>query len=215
MYADVIQSILQRLNQIAALKYISENWGQLDFFGYEHPVKYPCVLVNIPQAAYSNLGQGVQLADATVRLTIGYQRLVNPNVAARLSMQNAALKPAYDLLAAIQALLHGFKPVPNGGPLTRQTQRNINREDGIILFEIDYRVTITDDDAMPNPQTKKSALHLTTEIIKPEPPDNPQPEPDGEQDEGNPIGDPVDEPQPEPGAEEAELPIDNPHQKGD
>lgn len=72
-FKDLLLSIQERLATVPELKYIDKDWGQLR---YEQPaVKYPCALIDLEQAGFSETGKGGQLADVSVTITIADQRL--------------------------------------------------------------------------------------------------------------------------------------------
>ena len=44
----ILNAVMQRLKeQVSELRYISEDWGQLDYYETMPPVKFPCALVSI------------------------------------------------------------------------------------------------------------------------------------------------------------------------
>ena len=51
----LLEKIQEKLSEVEGLKYIDENWGQLDYYSPNMPVQYPCVLIDIGQVQYSNL----------------------------------------------------------------------------------------------------------------------------------------------------------------
>ena len=42
-----LESIQQLLQAIEGLKYVDEDWGQLDYYSPNFPVQWPCVLIRI------------------------------------------------------------------------------------------------------------------------------------------------------------------------
>jgi len=54
---QMVQNIQDRLVQkVPVLKYVDQDWGQMDFWR-EHPVKYPCALIDVQSAGYTNDGK--------------------------------------------------------------------------------------------------------------------------------------------------------------
>ena len=77
----LLEKIQEKLSEVEGLKYIDENWGQLDYYSPNMPVQYPCVLIDIGQVQYSNLGKDLtkrplqrQIGSVQLRLTIANMR---------------------------------------------------------------------------------------------------------------------------------------------
>lgn len=64
---QLIIDIQNRLASLPELKYIDIDWGQIDYYD-QPPVKYPCALIEIRQADYSNEGQHVQYGTVIIIL---------------------------------------------------------------------------------------------------------------------------------------------------
>lgn len=58
--------------QVPELKWIDQDFGQLEQFEYRPAVSFPCCLIDFPMANYSNLGNLSQLGDITVQLRLGF-----------------------------------------------------------------------------------------------------------------------------------------------
>lgn len=91
----ILQNIQNKLSEVTELKYIDEDWGQLNM--YQPPVKWPCCLIDISDVNYSNLGidrsvvpQNRQLGKATVKLTLANLKLTNTSMQAPQTQKNQA-----------------------------------------------------------------------------------------------------------------------------
>jgi len=144
---QLINLIKFRLQEkVPALKYIDEDWGQLDYYNPNQPVKWPCVLIDVNQVAWTNEGQHVQLGNASVSIRVADMRLSNSNIKAPQAQRTRA-EGILDLLTCVHAALHGWTGDNMNSPLTRLTTRKVNRDDGIREFEVIYVSQITDDSA--------------------------------------------------------------------
>ena len=56
----LIQNIQTRLDTISEIKYVDADWGQLDYYSPNFPVKFPCVLIDVSSANYSDIGTDKQ-----------------------------------------------------------------------------------------------------------------------------------------------------------
>jgi hypothetical protein len=130
------------------LKYVDENWGQLDYFSPSHPVKYPCAIADIDNVQWSNLGNHCQTGVAKIRITIANLKLGNTSNAAPAAQRQKAFQ-IVDLMADIHRALHGWKPAENAGNLTRNAIRIVQRENGIKQYEILFDLQIADESAKP------------------------------------------------------------------
>ena len=85
----LLEKIQQKVSEITELKYIDENWGQLDYYSPNMPVQYPCTLIDVQQVQYSNIGKDLtktplqrQIAQVQIKITIANMRLTNTSLQA-------------------------------------------------------------------------------------------------------------------------------------
>ncbi|MDR2449684.1 MAG: hypothetical protein LBD52_06970 [Prevotellaceae bacterium] len=151
---QILKNILDRLTtRLPALKYVDENWGQLDCFGSQHPVKYPCALTDIDNAQWSDIGNLCQTGIAQVRITIANLKLGNPSANPAKIRTNSSQFEIVDLMENIHRALHGWAPAEHAGRLTRTASRMVLREDGIKQYEILFSLQIADETAKPKYKT--------------------------------------------------------------
>jgi hypothetical protein len=162
----LIADLKTRLATVPAIKYLDEDWGQLDYYSPNQPVKWPCVIIDINQAVWSNQGEHVQIGLAQVSIRVADMKLSNTNVMAPLA-QRAAAASIFDLLAAINHVLHGWTAGSANGPLTRTLTRRVNRDDGIREFEMLYSVQLIDTSAKIEFDTIEVPPRITVTIKKP------------------------------------------------
>jgi len=128
---EVFLSIQEKLAEIAELKHIDKNWGQL--LHEQPPVKFPCALLDVANVEYSQLGLLAQFATANVEITIANLQLT------RSSGKAPRKEDAYSVLDIIEKIhchIHGYS---NGDfhPLIRI---NLQKLDATFAYEI-YKVT--------------------------------------------------------------------------
>lgn len=85
----LLEKIQQQVSEIAELKYIDENWGQLDYYSPNMPVQFPCALIDVQQVQYTNLGRDIskkpvqrQIGQVSIKITIANMRLSNSSMQA-------------------------------------------------------------------------------------------------------------------------------------
>lgn len=147
---DVIQGTQDKLAQVAGLKYVDEDWGQLDYYSPNFPVKWPCALVDVVQADYQNVGrdrsatpQNRQMANGMLSITLANMRLSNTGAKAPQSQKDNAWS-IHGLIRQIHEILHGFCPTEKSGPLMRTGLRRVRRDDGVQEYRILYGFGMTD-----------------------------------------------------------------------
>ena len=159
----LIADLKTRLSTVPEIRYIDEDWGQLDYYSPNQPVKWPCAIIDISQATWGNQGLHVQIGLVQVSIRVADMKLSNTNLKAPASQQEAAAS-IFDLLSSIHAVLHGWAGDSTYGPLTRTLTRRVNRDDGIREFEMIYSVQIIDDSAKINFDTTPATPQVTVQF---------------------------------------------------
>jgi hypothetical protein len=144
----VLENIQNRLSTVSELKYIDENWGQLDDYDNFAPVKYPCALIEIGSIEFSHLGMDKkaiamnrQMGSASIVISIATVKLTQTSFNAPKSQKDIAWA-IWDILDNVHKSLHGYRPNENTSALMRTGIRRIKRDDGIQLYEITFSVSI-------------------------------------------------------------------------
>ncbi len=147
---QILRNIQERLTTIEALKYVDEDWGQIDYYEHHPPVKWPCVLFDIHEVEYTNLGyyhlktpRNRQKGVFEVRFTLANVKLSNTSGRAPETQRNNAWN-AHSLLQLIHDKLHGFIPGENAGRMMRTRMMRIKRDDGIQQYDISYKFEVSD-----------------------------------------------------------------------
>ncbi len=150
---QLLIDIITRIKaDIPAIKYVDEDWGQLDNYSPNPPVQFPAAIIDCINATYTNEGKLVQLGDVQIRIRIADQKLTNSSGRAPATQRTNAFA-IYDLLADIHSKLHGW---PTNKPYTRLIRQSLKRtvrNDGMRVHELVYTCRIVDDVAMPQPVT--------------------------------------------------------------
>lgn len=134
------------LEKVPALRYIDEDWGQLDYYSPDHPVKWPCVLIDIDQVQWRNQTKHIQDGIGQVSVRIADMKLGNTNVKAPANQKTAAGN-ILTVMEQAYKFLHGWTGDRRYGPMTRISTRKIKRDDGIREFEMLFAVQLVDSSA--------------------------------------------------------------------
>jgi hypothetical protein len=146
---QIIQDIQDRLVQdVPALKYVDQDWGQMDFWR-EHPVKFPCALIDIQSAQYTNNGDFIQQGTATIAIRLFDLKLSNSSQKAPDNQKENA-KKIWQLIEDVNKAIHGQNFLQEGyGLPIREQMRRTKRNDGCYQTELYYSVQFTDKTTEP------------------------------------------------------------------
>lgn len=141
---QIITTIQNRLSEIAALQYIDSDWGQLDYYSPNFPVKWPCALIDINRANFSNIGIDKQAepinrqeGEAVVSITLAKLRLTNSSELAP-QHQKDDVNSIWDIVEQVHKILQGFSPGDHTGKLIRTGLNRLKRDDGVQQYMITY-----------------------------------------------------------------------------
>jgi hypothetical protein len=161
----LLQDIQDRLSsQVTELQYVDENWGQLDDYSPNFPVKFPCALVDCFTANYENMGNLVQQGVATIQILIADIKISNSSAKAP-DGQKTKSKSFYVLMKAVYKALHGYSGHDFYSALIRTSERRIPRDDGTRVHEMLFTVQIKDVIAKRPTITAAVAPVITGELL--------------------------------------------------
>jgi len=140
----LLEKIQQQVSEIAELKYIDENWGQLDYYSPNMPVQFPCALIDVQQVQFSNLGRDMskkpvqrQIGTIQIKITVANMRLSNSSMQAP-RRQKEEVWAIWGITEKIHQQLHGVSLLPNVSALIRSSQSRTLRDDGVQEYEVYY-----------------------------------------------------------------------------
>lgn len=141
---EILQTLQNRLAEIAQIRYIDENWGQLAYYENNMPVQFPCCLIDVSNVQYSNAGRDVrqtpqqrQIGRVEIKFTLASLKLTNTSLRAPQNQKNDAWT-VWELLEELHKKLHYFSPQTSVSPLIRLSTQKIMRDDGVQEFEVTY-----------------------------------------------------------------------------
>ncbi|GAA4156689.1 hypothetical protein GCM10022217_15940 [Chryseobacterium ginsenosidimutans] len=140
----LLTNIQNKIAEITGIKYVDEDWGQLDYYSPNVPVQFPCCLIDLNDGDFSNIGQDLtknprnrQNGKLTVRLTLANVKLTNTSFKAPQSQKDKAWV-IIGLMEEIHAKIHGFSPDVNCSKMLRVGLGKTKRDDGIQEYVIYY-----------------------------------------------------------------------------
>lgn len=149
MSKQVLQSIQDILTTTPGIKYVDEDWGQLDDYSPNPPTQFPLALIDIGNLQYSDIGkdktatpQNRQMATGTIVISIANLKLTNSSGRAPQTQKNHAFA-IWDIVEGVHGKLHGVVVGGSAGALMRTAMRKVKRDDGIQEYEVTYTIGIT------------------------------------------------------------------------
>lgn len=149
MSKEVLQNIQNTLKTITALRYVDEDWGQLDDYSPNPPTQFPLALIDIGNLQYSDIGkdktaipQNRQMATGTIVISIANLKLTNSSAKAPQTQKDKAWA-IWDIVESVHGKLHGVAVGGSAGALMRTAMRKVKRDDGIQEYEVTYTIGIT------------------------------------------------------------------------
>lgn len=145
----VLQNIQNVLSTIPELKYIDEDWGQLDDYSPNPPTTFPLTLIDIGSLQYSDIGkdrnatpQNRQMATGIIVISIANLKLTNTSSRAPQTQKDQAWS-IWDIVESVHQKLHGIILGGCMGALMRVAMRKVKRDDGIQEYEVTYTIGVS------------------------------------------------------------------------
>lgn len=146
----IIDNIQAKLKAVPGLKYIDEDWGQLDYYSPNFPVQWPCTLIDVTNVSFSDTGkdrvkvpQQRQMAEGYITLTVANLKLTNTSGRApKLQKDNA--RSIWEIIEDVHKEVHGWNPDVMAGKLIRKGMQRVKRDDGVQEYTLTYSFSITD-----------------------------------------------------------------------
>ncbi|NOS92457.1 MAG: hypothetical protein HOP30_11080 [Cyclobacteriaceae bacterium] len=161
--------------EIPDLKWIDQDFGQLEVFEYRAPVTFPCVLIDFTAAQYDNMSLRAQKAIVSVTLRLGFAPFSQTYQAAPLDVKEKALE-YYDVEQAVYKALQGWQASGPEGyycePFMRissQTEQRVSASgtqdaSGLRVRIITFNTGYDDLSAVPVARKVTASLEITPEI---------------------------------------------------
>jgi hypothetical protein len=145
---EIIEAIQKKLSENGNFNYVDENWGQLDYYSPNFPVQWPCVLIDVAGATFSNIGKdhskapiNRQMGDITIELRIANLRLTNTSGKAP-NLQKIYTRSIWQLLEELHRELHGWNATAASSKLIRTTVNRVRRDDGVQEYAVRYSAEV-------------------------------------------------------------------------
>lgn len=146
--ANIFLTVLTRLKtEVPALKWIDQDYGQLEFYENRPNVDFPCCLIDIDDGTFSNNGEFSQACDGILIIRLGLPSYSQTNSITPLPVIEKALE-YYNLEHTVNKALHGFQS-QYFSTLTRLKADKEKRNDNLRVRVMRYALNYIDNTAMP------------------------------------------------------------------
>jgi hypothetical protein len=142
--SEILENVKTNLASIPGINYVDEDWGQLDLYSPAPPVKFPCILIDIINNTFSNIGidkqaeaQNRQMSAFTLQVRIAELRLTNTSARAPLNQRNQA-RHIFDLMEDIHVKLQGHSATSKCSKFLRTSSNRVQRDDGVREYVMLY-----------------------------------------------------------------------------
>lgn len=142
----IYNAVMAQLKEtVTALKLVDFDYGQLNTpIGQRPALAFPCALIGIRINDCKDITDTTQDCKGSVTVRLVFDTVVrNTNSLVDDTKLATALTP-YDTIADVYASLQGFE-TDDFGPLSRRSQGDEKRSDGLFVYAITYAVDFEDD----------------------------------------------------------------------
>lgn len=147
---ETLKSIQKKIKSVTGINYVDEDWGQLNDFAPNIPVKWPCVLINFNQGSFSDIGRSLKATPANrqqgtlnVELIVANLKLSNSSGMAPVSQKNNAFE-IWNLVQKVHEAVHGWNPGDDTGAMIRSSFTRVRRSDGVQELRVIYSIGLHD-----------------------------------------------------------------------
>jgi hypothetical protein len=137
-------------NTVPEIRWIDQDFGQLERFKYRPEVAFPCALIDFIQATYSNMAELSQIAEVAVNIRLGFAPFSQSYHAAPMDVKERALEYytiEQRVFEAVQGWHNQFSQ-----PFVRQsatTEQRDNDEEGLRVRVLTFSTAYEDLSALP------------------------------------------------------------------
>jgi hypothetical protein len=147
MIKDIFIAVEKAITENApGIRYVAEDWGQLDFYQSHPPVQWPCLLYDVSAFDYSDRGLNSQDAVGTITVRVADYNAVNTST---LAPDHTPPLTILGVISDAYKALQGLDGETFTG-LRRTKLTRVRRDDGIREYEMTFKTSFTDNDATRN-----------------------------------------------------------------
>jgi hypothetical protein len=136
---DLLISIYAQINTVSSIKWVDEDFGQIDNYESQPPVALPCALVSVDQK-HESIGGGAYDVNSTITVRVAHNRLGDRSAKAPTAAINNTLAKVGEA-EAVRDALEGFEDTDKCGLLYLKGFTTERRTDGLSVKVITFEET--------------------------------------------------------------------------
>lgn len=144
-YAQMLIELQNRIKQtVPEIRWIDQDFGQLEIAAERPPVSFPCVLIDFPSTPFNQYLNDVETGDCTISIRLAFPPYSPSNSLAPESVKEKALQ-YYEIENKLYRALKGWYPDSEiCQPLNRISDATENREDTVRVRRLTFSTSYDD-----------------------------------------------------------------------
>jgi len=143
IYTDILDRISQA---VTTIKWVDYDRGQLDNQNQRPALAFPCALIGIKFPDCRDVTDRMQSCKATITVRLAFDTMnTNTNASVTYQKRDVALEPL-DVIAYVYKNLQAYE-TGNFNSLSRKSQGDEKRSDGLFVYQIVFSCEIIDQTA--------------------------------------------------------------------
>ena len=145
MNKDIYLALCDRLKEVATLRWVDFDEGQLAITGERPPVAFPCCLVDLQYPACRDLDGINQIVTLNIILKVGFPPGGQTSAAAPEAVRSKALE-VFDVLQKVHEAVQGEDLDGMVSEISRRRAVKTIRKDGVQVYTLTYDTTFQETD---------------------------------------------------------------------
>jgi len=164
-FADLFLAISDRIKEeVPEIKWIDQDFGQLEVFEMRPSVDFPCALIDFPNATYSQLLELGQMGDVTIMVRLGFAPFSTSNSAAPLEVREKAME-YYQIEQKVFQALHGWDTEFTDKLIRMAADTEQRDKDGLRVRILTFTTTYHDLSMVPVKVKRSASLNIQKDIV--------------------------------------------------
>lgn len=148
IFSLLLVSMMKRIDEmVPEIRWIDQDFGQLEHYEERPPVAFPCVLIDFNQTSYDQELMQVQMGTLNINIRLAFAPFSNSSSITPDFVQSKALQ-YYDIEMRLYQALQGWNPESDiCQPLVRISASNERREDPLRVRTLVFTTAFEDSSA--------------------------------------------------------------------
>lgn len=166
-FANIYLKIVDRLAaQVPELRYIDQDFGQLENYTMKPPVIWPCALIELGEFDFDDMaGKNMQHGEGLVLIRFATEAWSPSNNLTTAAIREKALR-YYEIEQKIHVALHGWRDTGFSKLLRRKAVKEQRDDTNIRVRVLGYATSFEDDTTMPVTNTiPRPGVTIGTNVV--------------------------------------------------